>query len=178
MKGNKVASRYAKALLDLAVEQNMLDNVNADMINIAEVFEASKDLTSVLKSPVISPAKKVEILESVFSKNLNPISLGFMKLIVKKSRAGIMPEIADSFIDLYKKHNNILDVYLTSAVVLDQPVKEKILSKIKVRFNGKINLIEKVDPALLGGFIVRIDDNQLDASIASQLSNLKNILLN
>jgi F-type H+-transporting ATPase subunit delta len=178
MKGNKVASRYAKALLDLAVEQNVLDNVNADMINLSAVFADSKDLTNMLKSPVIAPSKKVEILEAVFGKNLNAMSLGFLKLIVKKSRAGILPEIADSFIELYKKHNNILDVYLTSAVLLDAPVKEKILSKIKVRFTGTINLIEKVDPALVGGFIVRIDDNQLDASIATQLTNLKNILLN
>lgn len=178
MKGSKVASRYAKALLDLAVEQNTLDAVNTDMVNVAEVFEASKDLATALKSPIISPAKKVEILESVFTKNQSPMSIGFMKLIVKKTRAGLIPEIADSFVSLYKKHNNILDVYLTSAIVLDQPVKEKILSKIKLKFTGKINLIEKLDPSLIGGFIVRIDDNQLDASISSQLTNLKNILLN
>ncbi|MBI3136539.1 MAG: ATP synthase F1 subunit delta [Bacteroidetes bacterium] len=176
--GTKVASRYAKALLDLAVEQKVLDNVNADMINLAEVCTDSKDLTAVLKSPVISPVKKVEILETVFAKNMNPMSMGFMKLIIKNTRAGILPEIADSFIDLYKRHNNIVDVYLTSAMPLDAGTKEKILQKVKLRYNGQLNVIEKIDPSLLGGFVVRIDDNQVDASIANQLTNLKNVLLN
>lgn len=176
--GTKVASRYAKALLDLAVEQKVLDNVNADMINAAEVFTGSKDLAAVLKSPVISPVKKVEILESVFTKNLSPMSIGFMKLIVKNTRAGLLPEIADSFIELYKKHNNIVDVYLTSATPLDGSAKEKILQKIKLRYNGQLNVIEKIDPSLIGGFVVRIDDNQVDASISNQLANLKNVLLN
>jgi F-type H+-transporting ATPase subunit delta len=178
MKGSKVASRYAKALLDLAIEQNVLEAVNTDMRNVHEVLVASQDLAAVLKSPVIAPAKKVEILESVFTKNTSPMTLGFMKLIVKKSRAGLLPEITESFISLYKKHNNILDVYLTSAVILDQPVKEKILAKIKSKFPGTIHLIEKVEPELLGGFVIRIDDNQIDASISNQLTNLKNILLN
>lgn len=176
--GTKVASRYAKALLDLAVEQKVLDNVNADMINASEVFTDSKDLAAVLKSPVISPVKKVEILESVFTKNLNPMSMGFMKLIVKNSRAGLLPEIAISFIELYKKHNNIVDVFITSAIPLDASSKEKILQKVKLRYNGQLNVIEKIDPSLIGGFVVRIDDNQVDASISNQLMNLKNVLLN
>lgn len=176
--GTKVASRYAKALLDLAVEQKVLDNVNADMINASEVFTDSKDLAAVLKSPVISPVKKVEILESVFTKNLNPMSMGFMKLIVKNSRAGLLPEIAISFIELYKKHNNIVDVFITSATPLDASSKEKILQKVKLRYNGQLNVIEKIDPSLIGGFVVRIDDNQVDASISNQLMNLKNVLLN
>jgi len=176
--GTKVASRYAKALLDLAVEQKVLDKVNADMINLAEVLTDSKDLAAMLKSPVISPVKKVEILESVFTKNLDPMSMGFMKLIVKNTRAGLLPEIADSFIDLYKRHNNIVDVFITSATPLDQGTREKIVARIKMTYNGQLNLIEKTDASLIGGFVVRIDDNQVDASIANQLANLKNILLN
>ncbi|MBL7898062.1 MAG: ATP synthase F1 subunit delta [Crocinitomicaceae bacterium] len=178
MKGNKVASRYAKALLDLAVEKNSLEQVNKDMVHVAQVLVDSKDLAAVLGSPVISPDKKTTILDAVFEKNISPMSIGFLRLIVKKTRAGILPEIADSFISHYKKHNNILDVYLTSAVVLDGAVKDKVLAKVKAKHNGQINLIEKIDPSLIGGFVVRMDDNQLDASIANQLTNLKNLLLN
>ena len=176
--GTKVASRYAKALLDLAVEQSVLDKVNADMVNLAEVCSDSKDLSALLRNPIISPVKKVEILEAVFAKNMTPMSIGFMKLIVKNTRAGLLPEIADSFIELYKKHNNIIDVHITSAVVLDGAAKEKILQRIRQRYNGQLNVIEKTDPSLIGGFVVRIDDQQVDASIANQLANLKNVLLN
>jgi len=178
MKGNKVASRYAKALLDLAVEKNSLDQVYTDMVNVSQVLTDSKDLAAVLGSPVISPDKKATILETVFGNSCTPMSLGFLRLIVKKTRAGILPEIAGSFIEHYKKHNNILDVYLTSAVVLDNTVKEKVMAKVKAKHHGQVNLIEKIDPSLIGGFIVRMDDDQLDASIANQLTNLKNLLLN
>lgn len=174
----KIASRYAKALLDLAIEQKVLDQVNTDMVSLAAVCDESKDLTAALRSPVIAPFKKVDILNSVFAKNMNPMSMGFMHLIVKNSRAGLLPEIADSFIDLYKRHNNIVDVYLTSATPLDASAKEKIVQRIKLRYNGQLNIIEKIDPSLIGGFVVRIDDNQVDASISNQLSNLKNVLLN
>ncbi|MBK9190829.1 MAG: ATP synthase F1 subunit delta [Crocinitomicaceae bacterium] len=178
MKGNKVASRYAKALLDLAVEKNSLDQVNNDMLHVAQVLDESKDLSAVLGSPVISPDKKATILDAVFEKNISPMSIGFLRLIVKKTRAGILTEIADSFISHYKKHNNILDVYLTSAVALDNSVKEKVLIKVKAKHTGQVNLIEKIDTTLIGGFVVRMDDAQLDASIANQLTNLKNLLLN
>lgn len=176
--GSKVASRYAQALLDLAVEKNSLEKVNADMVNLSEVCSDSKDLTGVLKSPVISPFKKVEILQSIFGKQMTEMSLAFMSLIVKNSRANILPEIAESFIALTKKHNHILDVYLTSAAVLDGSVKEVILKKIQAKHSGTVNLIEKIDPSLIGGFVVRMEDEQLDASIANQLTNLKNLLLN
>lgn len=174
----RVASRYAQALLDLAIEQNQLDRVDADMASLHDVCQESKDLTSVMKSPVISPFKKVEILNTIFGKTMNQMSLAFMSLIVKNARAALLPEIAESFIHLSKKHRNILDVYLTAAQPLDQAVKDKILLKVKAVHQGQINIIEKTDPELLGGFIVRMDDRQIDASIANQLTNLKNILLN
>ncbi len=175
---SRVASRYAQALLDLAVEKNELDRVDADMINLAAVCDESKDLASVLRSPVISPVKKVEILDSVFAKDMSKMAIGFLHLIVKNSRAAIIPEIADSFVSLSKKHRNILDVHLTSAIPLDKTTKDQILAKVKLKHSGQVNLIEKIDPELIGGFVVRMDDEQMDASIANQLTNLKNILLN
>ena len=101
-----------------------------------------------------------------------------MNLILKNSREDILRQIADAFINLYKKSKNIMDVTVISATKLDDKTRATIEAKIKANFEGTIELTEKIDPALIGGFIVRIDDQQIDASIASQLSNLKNILLN
>ena len=89
-----------------------------------------------------------------------------------------MPAIANSFLKLYKKSKYIIDVTVISAVKLDYNTRLSLEAKIKANFEGSIELTEKIDPALIGGFIVRIDDQQIDASIASQLTNLKNILLN
>jgi len=178
MKGRKVASRYAQALLDLAIEQKSLDKVNADMVELSQVCAESKDLTNLLKSPIIDSSKKMDVLNALFSKNMDKMSIGFMSLILKHSRENLLPEIASSFTSLYKVNKNILDVYITSAVPLEPIVKDKIIQKIKAKFKGEVVLFEQIDEKLIGGFVVKFDDKQLDASIASQLTNLKNLLLN
>lgn len=178
MSVTRVASRYAQALLDLATEQNVVDKVNADMVQLSNVCKESKDFANLLSSPIIESKKKNEIFNVLFETKMEKMSVGFMNLIIKNSREDILPEIAEGFINLYKKKNNILDVTVISATELDKATKDQITSKIKASFDGTIEMVEKVDPELIGGFIVRIDDKQIDASIASQLTNLKNILLN
>lgn len=178
MASSKSASRYAKALLNLAIEQKSIDKVNKDMVELSNICKESKDLSNMLKSPIIDKNKKVEVFNAIFGKSWDKMSLKFIDLIVKNSRANIVPNIADSFVELYRKHQGILDVHLTSAVKLEKKVKDQILVKIQGHFKGKIELQESIDKDLIGGFIVRIDDKQIDASIASQLANLKNILLN
>ena len=110
---------------------------------------------------------------------MEKISLDFILLITKNSRESLLPVIAQNFTKLYKSHNNILDVELISAVVLDDATKSKILDKVKSKFEGAtIQLSETIDESILGGFIVKIGDKQIDASVASQLTNLKSIPLN
>ncbi len=178
MSVTRVAYRYAQALLDLSTEQNVVDKVNADMVQLSGVCKESKDFANLLNSPIVESKKKSDIFAALFESKMEKMSLDFLNLIVKNSREDILPQIADGFVSLYKKKNNILDVTVISATTLDKATKDQIVNKIKASFNGTIELIEKVDPSLIGGFIVRIDDKQIDASIASQLSNLKNILLN
>jgi F-type H+-transporting ATPase subunit delta len=178
MASSKVASRYAKALLDLSIEQKSVDKVNADMLNLASLCRESKELTNLFKSPIIDKNKKVDAFNAIFEKSMDKMSLGFFQLIVKNSRADLVAQIADSFVAQYKEHNGMLDVYLTSAVELEAKTKDQIVAKIQKSFEGKITLHESIDESLIGGFVVRIDDKQIDASISSQLSNLKNILLN
>ena len=178
MKGTIVASRYAKSLLDLSIERNSLDQINTDMVQLSEVCEESKDLRNLLKNPTVNVSKKIEVFKALFNGKMDDLSLSFIELITKNSRENILPEIAKSFINLYKTHNNILDVILISAQPLEESAKQKVIDKIKATFEGKIELIEKIDPALIGGFIIKIGDKQIDSSVASQLTNLKNILLN
>ena len=178
MSVTRVAYRYAQALLDLSVEQNIVEKVNADMVQLSNVCTESKDFANLLGSPIVDSKKKNDIFKVLFESKMEKISIEFMNLIIKNSRENILPQIADSFINLYKKKNNILDVTVTSATKLDNTAKKKIVEKIKKHFNGTIEMIEKVDASLIGGFIIQIDDKQIDASISSQLTNLKNILLN
>ena len=179
MKGTIVASRYAKSLLELSIEKNILDKVNNDMVQLSEICAESEDLVSVLNNPTINAVKKGEIFTAIFNGKIESVSLDFIQLITKNSRETLLPVIAQNFTKLYKAHNNILDVELISAVALDDAAKSKILDKVKAKFDGaSIQLTEKIDESILGGFIVKIGDKQIDASIASQLTNLKSILLN
>jgi F-type H+-transporting ATPase subunit delta len=178
MASNKVASRYAKALLDLSIEQKAIENVYADMIQLSELCNSNHDLELFIASPVIPGKKKIDIFNSMFENKMDKISTGFMALIVKNSRESLLPYIAESYIELYKKHNNLLDVYLTSAAPLEKSVKDAVIAKVKEIFTGEITLHETIDQSLIGGFVVKVDDKQIDASISSQLTNLKNILLN
>jgi F-type H+-transporting ATPase subunit delta len=178
MSVTRVAYRYAQALLDLSNEKNLVEKVNADMVQLASVCKESKEFQNLLTSPIIDSAKKSHIFNQIFESKLEKMSVDFMQLILKNSREALMPAIANSFLKLYKKSKNIIDVTVISAVKLDDNTRLSLEAKIKANFEGSIELTEKIDPALIGGFIVRIDDQQIDASIASQLTNLKNILLN
>ncbi len=179
MKGTIVASRYAKSLLELSIERNNLDKINDDMVQLSEVCEESKDLVNLLNNPVVNSDKKTNVFDKLFKGKMDDLSLSFIHLITKNKRENILPNIASSFTELYKAHKHILDVELTSATPLEDAAKSKIIDKVKAKYEGfKINLIEKNDPSLIGGFVVKIKDMQIDSSIASQLTNLKNILLN
>ncbi|MGB1102355.1 MAG: ATP synthase F1 subunit delta [Crocinitomicaceae bacterium] len=178
MSVTKVAYRYAQALIDLAAEINTVEEVYGDMNQLASVCEESRDFRALLNSPVIVWHKKQAIFKQLFEKSISEMSMGFMNLIAKNSRENLLPEIAEGYIQLYKKSKNIHEVYVTSAVALDQSTKDKIIEKIKAEVNGTIELTETVDPELIGGFIVRMEDKQIDASISSQLADLRNVLLN
>jgi F-type H+-transporting ATPase subunit delta len=178
MSVTKVAYRYAQALIDLATEKKVVEDVYSDMNQLANVCADSRDFRAFLNSPVITWHKKQEVLKAIFENKVSEMALGFMNLIAKNSRENLLPEIAEGYIQLYKKSKNIHEVYVTSATALDQTTKDTIIAKVKAEVNGTIELTETVDPELIGGFIVRMDDKQIDASIASQLADLRNVLLN
>jgi F-type H+-transporting ATPase subunit delta len=179
MRGTIVASRYAKSLLELSIEKNNLDKINEDMVQLSEVCEESKDLTNLLSNPVVNSDKKNDVFDKLFKGKMDNLSLSFIHLITKNKRENILPNIAYSFTELYKNYKRILDVELISATPLEESTKSKIIDKVKAKYNGfSIHLIEEINPSLIGGFIVKIKDMQIDASISSQITNLKNILLN
>ncbi len=173
-----VASRYAKSLLDLAIEKGQLDVVYTDMLQIKAVCDSSKDFILFLNSPIIKSDKKISTIKAVFDGKLNAMTLGFLTIVTSKRRESVIPEMADSFIEQYRTHKNILTAVVTSARGLDAATKQKALELVKAQLNGEIELVEKTDANLIGGFILKIGDKQLDKSVARQLSNLKKELTN
>lgn len=172
MNSSKVAIRYAQALLELAVENNSLDAVSRDMQYLAQVNADNRDFQLLLSSPVIKADKKIAVLNEIFG-SFEKVSTTFVELIAKNGRENILPEIADAFNALVKAHKGIVPVTLTSAAKLDDAVKKQIVSKISASIKGTVEITEVIDPSLIGGFIVKMGDTQIDASIASKLSQLK-----
>lgn len=168
-----VASRYAKSLLDLAVEKGQLEAVYTDMVQIKSICNDSREFITFLNSPIIKADKKVSTLKAVFDGKLNAITSGFLTIVAQKRRESVIPQMATSFIEQYKSQKNILTAVVTSAKGLDDVTKKQALDLIKSQLNGEIELVEKIDSNVIGGFILKIGDKQLDKSVARQLSNLK-----
>lgn len=173
-----VASRYAKALMQLAVESGKLDSVREDMKTIEQVCKDSREFLLFLESPIIKTDKKVEVLNSVFKGKISDTTLAFLVLVTKKHREALVSHIASAFDEQYKQHKNIFTAVVTSARGLDQVTRQKMLDTMKQQLNGEVELVEKVDPAVIGGFVLKIGDTQINRTIASQLAGMKKQLLN
>jgi F-type H+-transporting ATPase subunit delta len=174
MKENSIiASRYAKALFEYAVEEKILERVNEDMKTVSQVCRQNKDFRLLLQSPVIRKEKKDSIIREVFKKHLSRETLTYLQIITQKSRESYIPEIAFHFTILYKEFNNIKTVHLKTASPVDEQLRNRIISIMARRTNARIELIEETDPSLIGGFVISMDDMQYDASIQRQLKELK-----
>ena len=177
MKSTKSAIRYAKAILELSSETNAVDQVAADMERIVEAGNDTGDFQVFLNSPVIKTDKKISILKVLFSE-FTELTMSFIELITKNKREYLLTEIASAFVSLLKKQNGIVPISVTSAVKLEKQTLNQILEKLKSHVDGAFEVTEEVDPSLIGGFVVRMEDKQIDASIASQLNRMKIELAN
>lgn len=173
MKGIKAASRYAKSLLSLAIEQKVLEQAYTDMKLIDDTCDKNRDLQLLLKSPIVKADKKQTVMTSVFGPHLSPITNGFVKLIIQHRREDLLHEIADSFVKQYQAHKNIGVAEIISATPLKAEIRTKIIEHLKKQEGREIEVIEKVDATLIGGLLIRIGDRQFDGSIVRKLHDLK-----
>lgn len=168
-----VASRYAKSLLDLANEKAQTETVYADMLQLKSICAESKDFKVFLNSPVISSEKKIETIKALFNGKLSALTVNFLETTVAKRRESYVPQIVTSFIEQYKINKNILSAIVTTANGLDAATKQQVLDLVKTQLKTEVELVEKTNADLIGGFVLTIGDKQIDKSVARQLSNLK-----
>jgi F-type H+-transporting ATPase subunit delta len=173
----RIASRYAKSLIELAQENGKLEEVHNDVLLLNEAFKASRELRTFLKSPVIRPDKKLEVLNKLFLSKVSEVTGKFIVLMTHKGRESLLSEIAESFVIQYNEYKNITPVTITSAVKLDKATIDSLLSGLKKRENlGDIQLTESIDESLLGGFVLLYGDKQIDSSVRSSLQKLHNLV--
>jgi len=171
---SKAAARYAKSLIDLSTEQNVLEEMMKDMVLFEEVVDQNSELEAILKNPIVPLDKKAGILNDVFGNKVHQITQTFLKLVVNKGRSGILFETSKQFINQYQFIKGIVTAEVTSATALTDDNKTEIVSLVKKELAAKEVIIkEKVDEKLIGGFILKVGDKQFDASIAGGLNKLK-----
>ncbi|MBD1434068.1 F0F1 ATP synthase subunit delta [Sphingobacterium sp. DN00404] len=168
-----VASRYAKSLLDLAEEQGQLDAVKGDIDGVVSVLKSNTELLAILKNPIISGDKKRHILAAIFEGNINPIILSFFYILVNKGRAAILLDIAQEFVREYNEAKGIVKASVTSATALSEANLADLQKIITEEIKAEVILKNNIDPSLIGGFVVRVGDRQIDASIAGKLNKLE-----
>jgi len=173
MKETRLASRYAKSLLSLSIEQNILSKTFSDMKHIQNICSENKDLVLLLKSPIIKTDKKLSIFSEVFSSSVSEITMTFINIITSKKREMYLEGIAESFISLYKTHNDIETVTLTTSHPINEKTKLEILDFVKKNGKQKVEITQVIDEELLGGMIIRMGDKQLDASVSRNIKKLK-----
>ncbi len=173
MNYSAIAVRYAKALFSLAKEKNALSKVKDDMAQIVSVCEQDEVFNRFLENPVLPFAKKNEIFDAIFKKQADKITLDFIHLVTQNRREAFLKQMALDFLNLYKLEKGIKTVHFSSVTKINDAVRKEIKNIIKNSFNAETELIETTDENLVGGFLIRIDDLQYDASVARQLETIK-----
>ncbi len=176
MADSRVAQRYVKSLLDLAVEQKAVDAVHDDMVLFSKSCTGSKAFVGMLQSPVIRHEDKLAILKKIFARKVNPITLAIFEIITRKNREPLLPQIASNFHRAYNEHKGIGTARVAAPMALDDKLSDRI-RKIAAGISGtkEVELSERVDPTLIGGFVLNVGDRQIDTSLKSRLKSLKRI---
>lgn len=179
MTNPRLAARYAKSLLGLALERSQLEQVYQDILFLQRVCGLNREFVVMLKSPVIHADKKISILDTLSKGRVNETVLAFTHLLVAKGRESYLPEILTAFVEQYKSHKGIFSVKLITA----QPVSEEIRQQIMKKANDfapdrTIDLEVEVREELIGGFQLELGGTLVDGSVAYELSKIKSQFLN
>lgn len=180
MNNPRLATRYAKSLLDLAAEQQQVDAVYTDMKWLQQVCRSNADFVNVLRSPIIKPTVKEKILSSVVKERVSVLTNSFIFLLVKKNREINLPEIVNTFIDQFNALRNIRRVKITTAEPISAEMKETIMKNIRTAITDSrtYEIETAVDNELIGGFLLETGGTLVDASILRDLKDIQKQFMN
>lgn len=167
-----ISKRYARALFAFALEKQLTGKVYSDMLLIHQVTAENRNLRFVLSSPIIPGGKKMRIIRSLFEQKVSSFTFRFFDLVLKKDRALLIRHIAQSYIDIYKDHNNIVTTILVTATKIDSETRKVLMDQLNSISNKTIELEEEVNSELIGGFVLRMKDAKYDASLRKKIDLL------
>lgn len=176
MSETRVAARYAKSIFDLSIEQNILENVKEDALGFLAYCHASRRFDLMLRSPIIHKHTKSVVMDRLFGKDFNNTTLAFIKIVLRKNRELILKPIFEQFIEFYKEYKGIVSATVYTAMPVSDGLKNEINAFLLKQTKKTVELTSSISPELVGGFVLRYDDKLIDASVSSQLKNLRHQL--
>ncbi len=177
MKSVAASARYAKSLIDLALENKELKAIKSDITTLESALQSS-EFKAFINSPIIKKDKKNQIFAALFGGKLNNITLSFLNLLALKGRENLLPGILISFVDQYNVINNITKATVITATGLNDDLRKKVNELVKSLNNTEVEIQEKVNPEIIGGFILNIGNSQYDNSVLRSLQTVKNKFTN
>ncbi|HDZ41881.1 MAG TPA: ATP synthase F1 subunit delta [Bacteroidetes bacterium] len=176
MNESKIAVRYSKALFLSAKEQGLVKEVREDMLFVLEL-SGMQDFRELIESPVIPDSRKRQIMTALFKENISDISFGLVTLTVNNNREAFLPGIARCYIDMADKYEGITKVTLRTPVAISRDNRDTVIDIVEKDLDTKADLKEIVDEELAGGYILKIEDLYVDASLKSQLRKIRKQLI-
>ena len=170
---SRVAIRYSKALFDLALEKNMVNEVRSDLELISKVCNDNPEFNHLLNNPLIEEKTKSNILKELFESKLNNLSYKFLQLLSKKRRSGYLLEMIDKYMGRVLDHMGILSCLLISSQPMDPEQVDAIKKRIEEMTGKNVIFRFLTDESIIGGFIVKIKDTVIDLSINTQLNKMR-----
>lgn len=168
-----VAYRYAKSLFDLAKERKVVDEVNADMGLFKQVCDENRQFLAVMGNPIVRHDKKLGILKKVFENRVNPVTFSIFNVLTHKNRENLIYGIAEEFQKLFNQDKGIQRATVTTVNPLTDEQRQMFVKIVGDATGKKVELQEKVSESLIGGYVLRVDDTQIDTSVRKKLNDLK-----
>ena len=174
---SRVAIRYSKALFELALEEQIMEEVRSDLEMIKDVCAGNTEFQNALNNPLIEERVKANLLKKLFEDKLNPLTFKFLQLLSKKKRSGFLLEMIYRYMERVLEHNDILSASLITAGQMERTHVDTIKNRVEDMTGKSVILSEQIDDTLVGGFIVKIKDTVIDLSIRTQLEKLRTQLV-
>lgn len=173
MNESKISVRYAKALFSAGKEDGTLDVLKNDIEQLYQGIQEIPELQQIIESPVIKASQKIRLFNEAFKEVFSPLTFTFIRLVIENHREEYLAGISRYFLSLLRAEQNIQSAEFITASEINAKIRDSVIGLISKKFRTRVDLHEQTDTRIIGGFILRVGDEQIDASIASKLSRIR-----
>jgi len=178
MINTRASERYAKSLLSISIDENLVDEVKLDIDLIIKYFDESRDILNLYSSPIIPINNKIKITEKIFDGKLNKHTLNLLYNLIYRKRDNLIITILEKFKELYNIHMNIEESVISTTFELDNESLDVVKEFANKVTGKKIILQNTIDKNVLGGFNLKIGDKMIDCTVSSKINELRKKLIN